>query len=155
MDANEPLKTNQARILVVDDDSMNLSAMGRLLRRQYEILAAPSGERAMEIALSDPKPDLILLDIQMRGMDGFQVLKNLQENSCTRGIPVIFITVMDRMDDFAEGLRAGAVDYIAKPFSPEIVLARIATHLELKKVTAELAEARKLLQLRARTDDAS
>ncbi len=154
MDANELSYTNRARVLLVDDEPLNLSALGRLLRRHYEVLAATSGARALEIASSDSKPDLILLDIQMPDMNGFQVLKRLKEDPLTRDIPVIFITVMDAMDDFAEGLQAGAVDYIAKPFSNDIVLARIATHLVLKKVTDELVAARALLATRAHAEAA-
>ena len=146
MDTNESFETTRATILVVDDDPASLSAFGRILRRHYEVLAAPSGTRALEIAEGHPKLDLILLDVLMPDLDGLQVLKRLQENPLTRRIPVIFVTVMDTMDDHAEALRAGAADFITKPFSPDLVLARIAAHLTLKKVTDELAVCRESVE---------
>lgn len=118
-------------ILVVDDDPGNLGALGRLLRRHYDVLAAPSGERALGIAAAVPKPDLILLDVMMPRMDGYAVLARLRETTA-RDIPVIFVTGMDSSDDEAKGLELGAVDYIAKPYSAPIVLARVRTQLELK-----------------------
>ena len=123
----------RATILMVDDDTGNLSALGRLLRPYYDVLAAPTGERALEIAARTPKPDLILLDVMMPGMNGYTVLAHLRENPATRDIPVIFVTGMDSSEDEKNGLELGAVDYIAKPYSPPIVLARLHTHLELKR----------------------
>jgi putative two-component system response regulator len=120
-------------ILMVDDDAGNLAALGRLLRPHYDVLAAPSGERALAIAGGTPKPDLILLDVLMPGMDGYAVLARLRENAATRDIPVIFVTGLDSCDDEKKGLEHGAVDYIAKPYSAAIVLARVCTHLELKR----------------------
>jgi len=144
MDANEAA-ASPARILVVDDEPLNLTAFGRMLRGTYEVLAAPSGERALEIVAAEPRPDLILLDLKMPRMSGLQVLKRLQEDPLTHAIPVILVTVMDSMDDHEDGLLAGAVDYIAKPFSPHILRARIATHLALKRKTDELAACREAL----------
>ncbi|MDD5387897.1 MAG: two-component system response regulator [Gallionellaceae bacterium] len=117
---------------MVDDDPGNLGILGRLLNPYYHVLAAPSGERALQIAAGTPKPDLILLDVMMPGMSGYTVLDHLRENPATREIPVIFVTGMDSDDDEAEGLRIGAADYITKPYSPAIVLARVRTQLELK-----------------------
>ena len=119
-------------ILIVDDDPGNLGALGRLLRDQYDVLAAPSGERALDITAGTLKPDLILLDVMMPFMDGYQVLARLRENPVTRDTPVIFVTGMDSSEDETKGLKQGAVDNIAKPYTPAIVLARIRTHLELK-----------------------
>lgn len=144
MDTNALLETPRATILVVDDEPASLSAFGRILRRHYEVLAAPSGSRALEIASGHSKPNLILLDVLMPDMNGFQVLERLQENPLTKEIPVIFVTVLDTLDDHTEGLRAGAVDFIAKPYSPDIVLSRIAAHLALKKMTDELAHAKEV-----------
>ena len=133
-DANTSIQTGTPRptILIVDDDPGNLGALGRLLRDHCDVLAAPSGERALEIAAGTPKPDLILLDVMMPFMDGYEVLARLRDNPTTRDTPVIFVTGMDSSEDETKGLERGAVDYIAKPYSPSIVLARIHTHLELK-----------------------
>jgi len=139
VDMIESAVGTRARILVVEDEPMNLTAFSRLLRGNYEVLAAPSGARALEIVTGAAKPDLILLDVLMPGMNGLQVLERLQGDPLTREIPVILITVLDTQDSHAEGFRAGAVDFIAKPFGPDIVLARIATHLALKKAADELA----------------
>jgi putative two-component system response regulator len=119
-------------ILAVDDDTGNLAILGWLLHPHYNVLAAPSGERALAIATGEPKPDLILLDVLMPGMDGYAVLARLRDNPATRDIPVIFATGLDSTEDEEKGLALGAVDYIAKPFRPPVVLARIRTHLELK-----------------------
>jgi len=125
--------TARPTILAVDDDIDNLSVLGRLLDRDYKVLAAPTGERALAIAAGSPRPDLILLDVLMPGMDGYAVLRQLRENPATRDIPVIFATGLDSTEDEEKGLALGAVDYIAKPFRPPVVLARIRTHLELKR----------------------
>lgn len=133
MDSPTTSSPQRATLLIVDDDPVNLVALARLLHHDYEVLAAPSGERALEIAAGTLKPELILLDVMMPGMDGYQVLAGLRGNSVTRDTPVIFVTGMDSNEDEAKGLEQGAVDYIAKPYSPAIVLARIHTHLELKR----------------------
>jgi len=120
-------------ILAVDDDPGNLGILRRLLHPHYNVLAAPSGERALAIAAGEPKPDLILLDVMMPGMDGYEVLARLRENPATRDIPVIFVTGLDSIEDEEKGLALGAVDYIAKPYRPPIMLARVQIHLELKR----------------------
>ena len=119
-------------ILVVDDTPENLSLMSELLRDEYKGKLAPNGPRGLQIAQSDPKPDLILLDIMMPDMDGYQVMQQLQANAATRDIPVIFLTAMAGVDDERKGLDLGAVDYITKPISPSITLARVRNHLQLK-----------------------
>ena len=123
----------RAKILIVDDDPVNLGALGRLLSPHYDVLAAPSGERALQVAFGAQRLDLILLDVMMPGMDGYEVLTRLREDSATRDIPVIFVTGMDSVEDEERGLGLGAVDYIAKPYHPHIVLARVRTRLELKR----------------------
>jgi diguanylate cyclase (GGDEF)-like protein/PAS domain S-box-containing protein len=133
MDTDKPIETTQARILLVDDDPSNLDVLGRLLHLYYDILAAPSGERALEIAARAPKPDMILLDVLMPGMDGFAVLACLRDNPATSDIPVIFVTGLDSAEDEQKGLELGAVDYIAKPYRAPIILARVRTQLELKR----------------------
>jgi putative two-component system response regulator len=120
-------------ILVVDDTRENLAALGDLLKPSYEVRAATSGARALQIAAAQPKPDLILLDVMMPDMDGHAVLARLRADPATEHIPVIFVTAMDNMADEERGLDLGAVDYITKPIRPPIVLARIHTQLELKR----------------------
>ncbi|MFA4968967.1 MAG: two-component system response regulator [Sulfuritalea sp.] len=130
--------TARPTILAVDDDIGNLSVLGRLLHKDYDVLAAPSGERALAIAAGEPRPDLILLDVLMQGMDGYAVLRQLRDNPATRDIPVIFVTGLDSIEEEEKGLVLGAVDYIAKPYRPPIVLARVRTHLELKSARDRL-----------------
>ena len=125
------MAATQPTILVVDDTPENLAVLGELLQPHYRVRAANSGQRALQIATSQP-PDLILLDVMMPGMDGYAVLAALRANPDTRDTPVIFVTAMDGIRDEEHGLEQGAVDYIAKPIRPSIVLARVRTHLELK-----------------------
>jgi putative two-component system response regulator len=127
------MSRNPATILIVDDTPENLSVLGELLQPAYRVRAANSGRRALQIALGSPTPDLILLDVMMPDMDGYDVLAELRAAPSTRNIPVIFVTAMDGTDDEERGLDRGAVDYITKPIRPAIVLARIRTQLELKQ----------------------
>jgi putative two-component system response regulator len=122
----------QATVLVVDDTPENLSLMHGLLREHYRILVAPNGERALSLAHGARVPDLILLDVMMPGMDGYEVCRRLQADPATRDIPIIFLTARADVADETLGLSLGAVDYITKPISPPIVLARLRTHLSLK-----------------------
>jgi two-component system NtrC family sensor kinase len=133
MDTNKTEEPTRARILVVDDDAANLATLSGLLQPHYDILAAPSGERALQIAATTPPPDLILLDVLMPEMDGYAVLARLRDNPGTRDIPVIFVSALDTAEDEEKGLELGAVDYIAKPYRPHIILARVRTRLELKR----------------------
>ena len=119
-------------VLVVDDTPDNLVLMSGLLKDDYRVKVANSGERALKIAISDNPPDLVLLDIMMPEMDGYEVCKRLKAYPATRRIPVIFLTAMAEVEDETKGLSLGAVDYITKPISPPIVLARVKTHLALK-----------------------
>jgi putative two-component system response regulator len=119
-------------VLVVDDTPDNLTLMSELLMDRYRVRVANSGERALKIAASDDVPDLILLDIMMPGMDGYEVCRRLKADAATRDIPVIFLTAKVTVEDDERGLELGAVDYITKPISPPIVLARVATQLALK-----------------------
>ena len=120
-------------LLVADDEPVNLRVLGELLQSRYRVRVANSGGRALQVANSDPPPDLILLDIVMPDMDGYAVLATLRANPATRDIPVIFVTSMGASADEERGLQLGAVDYITKPYQPAIVLARVRTHLELKQ----------------------
>jgi CheY-like chemotaxis protein len=122
---------DKSRILIVDDIHENLHTLLNILREDYAILAATSGPKALEIAQRDPPPDLILLDIKMPGMDGYQVLERLKQNVSTAAIPVIFVTALTECADEAKGRRLGVVDYMTKPIVPELVLACVRTHLKL------------------------
>ncbi|MBP8225983.1 MAG: two-component system response regulator [Acidovorax sp.] len=122
----------QPTVLVVDDTPDNLTLISDLLMDRYRVRVANSGERALKIAASDDAPDLILLDIMMPGMDGYEVCTRLKIGAATRDIPVIFLTAKVTVEDEERGLALGAVDYITKPISPPIVLARVATQLALK-----------------------
>lgn len=120
-------------ILVVDDTPENLALMDALLQPHYLVRVANCGERALQLAGMAPIPDLILLDVMMPGMNGFEVLARLKADPLTRDIPVIFITALDSQEDQLSGFRLGAADYITKPIMPPVVLARVQTHLELKQ----------------------
>lgn len=122
-----------ATVLVVDDRPSNVTLLGEVLRTQYRILAATSGQRALELARSEPRPDLILLDVMMPGMNGYQVLQALQAQSLTCDIPVIFLTALSSPREEERGLALGAVDYITKPMTPATVLARVRTQLQAKQ----------------------
>jgi putative two-component system response regulator len=119
-------------ILVVDDTPDNLILMSGLLRDRYRVKVANHGERALKIAASEDPPHLILLDIMMPDIDGYEVCRRLKQDAATRDIPVIFLTAKSDVQDETYGLEIGAVDYITKPISPPIVLARVKTHLALK-----------------------
>jgi len=119
-------------VLIVDDEPANLSVLSEVLRPYYQVRAAKSGEQALRVFEKKPFPDLVLLDVMMPEMDGYEVLSQLQENDETRRIPVIFVTALSDEVDEEHGLRLGAVDYIAKPIKPAIMLARVRAHLEIK-----------------------
>jgi putative two-component system response regulator len=118
------------KILAVDDEPTNLRMLGQILRERYELIFATSGAAAIEIA-TENRPDLILLDIMMPGMNGYEVCAKLKANPTTQEIPVIFVTAMGDVEDEAQGFDVGAVDYIQKPVSAPILLRRVQTHLSL------------------------
>lgn len=119
-------------LLVIDDIPENLSLMYKLLKDDYKVKGANSGDKGLAIAEND-RPDLILLDVMMPNMDGFEVCEHLKENPATKDIPVIFLTAKTESVDERKGLELGAVDYITKPIVPEIVKARVGTHVSLKR----------------------
>jgi len=123
----------QQTVLIVDDAPENLQVLGEILQAHYRVRAASNGERALQVAASEPRPDIVLLDIMMPGIDGYEVLQRLHTNAATSDIPVIFVTAMTAVGDEERGLNLGAVDYITKPVQPAIVLARVRAHLELKQ----------------------
>lgn len=137
----------QKTILVVEDTPENLDILSEVLSPTYRVLAATSGARALEIALKTPSLDLVLLDIMMPGMDGYEVLARLKTKPHLAEIPVIFITALDNSVDEARGLALGAVDYVSKPFNPAIVLARMKVHLELKAARDQLSRINESLEL--------
>ena len=126
-------------VLVVDDTETNIDILVETLSDTYDVSVAMDGESALE-AVSEDLPDLVLLDIMMPGMDGYEVCRRLKADDATRSIPVIFLTAMTEEQDEAKGLALGAVDYITKPFSPDLVKARVDNQLELKRHRDHLEE---------------
>jgi putative two-component system response regulator len=118
-------------VLLVDDEPFNLSLMEEILNRDYEIRKAANGKQALDTAFASP-PDLILVDVLMPGMDGFEVCRRLKGNTATSHVPVIFITAKNEIKDEELGFSVGASDFIHKPISAPIVGARVRTHLKIK-----------------------
>ena len=137
---DSPLDLRGSRILVVDDVPANVDVLRQALEAAaYQVMVASSGEVALDLAMRF-LPDLILLDVMMPGLDGFATCRRLKQGEGTRSIPVIFVTARDDNTGLVEGFRAGAVDYIAKPFHQEEVLVRIQTHLEKARLLRQLQE---------------
>ena len=132
---------DQQKILVVDDERLNINVLVDLLKPNYKMMAAKNGEQALKAVQIANPPDLILLDIMMPDMDGYEVCRRLKADEATRDIPVIFVTAMGETKDETKGLELGAVDYLTKPISPPIVEARVKTHLALRRNMAELQKA--------------
>jgi sigma-B regulation protein RsbU (phosphoserine phosphatase) len=132
--------TEKFTVLAVDDTPENLDVVKGILSSDYIVKAATSGPMALKIAEKQP-PDLILLDIMMPEMDGYEVCRRLKENEQTKGVPVIFLTAMDQTTDEAQGFELGAADYMTKPVNPPILQARVATHLALKRSMDQLQSA--------------
>ena len=126
MDTNWPDQPARARILIVDDDPGSLDIVARLLRPRYDVFAARSGERALAIAMADPKPDLILLDVMMSGIDGYETCRRLKKNEASMAIPVIFVSACDAIEDRLKGYEVGGEDYVTKPFDAQELLAKVA-----------------------------
>lgn len=120
------------KILIVDDSQVMTKMLEAILKNDYDIIIATSGEQCLKIALREI-PDLILLDVLMEGLDGYEVCRKLKSDAITMDIPVIFITGLDETNDERKGLEVGAIDYITKPFSEPIVKIRVKNHLELKR----------------------
>lgn len=135
-------------ILLVDDHPMNIDVLSAILENDYHIKVATSGAQALEIATE--QPDLILLDIIMPDMDGYEVCRRLKSAPALSGIPVIFVTALNDADDEIKGLSLGAVDYFIKPFHVAITLARIKNHLQLKQFRDELQELNRNLKQQVR-----
>ncbi|MBF0340964.1 MAG: response regulator [Magnetococcales bacterium] len=131
------------RILIVDDEQHNLQVLGSALKHLAQVFVATSGEQALRKLADPPHPDMILLDIVMPRINGFEVCRRLKEQPLLAEVPVIFITAMDSEEDEARGFALGAVDFIAKPIRPAIVAARVMTHLTLQSRKRELIHARR------------
>jgi sigma-B regulation protein RsbU (phosphoserine phosphatase) len=127
-------------VLLVDDAPANIKTVKAILRDLYKIRVAASGVKALEMARIAPPPDLILLDVLMPDMDGYEVCKQLKLVPETRNIPVIFLTGQTHVEEETKGFAVGAVDYIHKPFSPAVVMARVETHLMLRGIRDQLAQ---------------
>lgn len=133
-------------IMVVDDKPSNLKLLGKMLKEKgHQVRIFPKGELAVKSAITDP-PDLILLDINMPGMDGYEVCRRLKENETTRDLPVVFISALTDTNDKIKAFQLGGVDFITKPFQVEEVHARVDIHLTLKRVKAALEEKNKVLE---------
>lgn len=137
-----------SKILIIDDERFHLNVIVDLLDSEYKIVVAKGAQKGLEMAKSDPLPDLILLDVLMPEMDGYDVCKKLKANTKTRHIPVIYLTVKGDVADEAHGFGLGAVDYITKPFSPPIVRARVKTHLSLSRALWKLEQQNEHLEER-------
>ena len=129
----------QDTILIVDDTPINIGVISGALKDTYKTKVATNGEKALAIASGEEKPDLILLDVMMPVMDGYEVCRRLKANSDTQSIPVIFLTGQTGTEDETRGFEVGAVDYIHKPFSEAVVKARVHTHLTLRKAHEQIA----------------
>ncbi len=132
-------------ILLVDDAPANIQIAREILKDTYKTRVATSGAKALELVNVQPQPELILLDINMPGMDGYEVCTRLKADPSTREIPVIFLTAMTEVEDETRGFSVGAVDYIHKPFSPPVMLARVQTHLNLRETREQLASEKRLV----------
>jgi len=135
MSENDDRKT----LLLVDDAPANIQVANAILKDDYRVRVATSGAKALELVKAKPAPDLILLDVEMPEMDGYEVCRRLKSDPETREIPVIFLTGKTEAEDETRGFAVGAVDYIHKPFSPAVVKARVQTHLALRETREQLA----------------
>lgn len=134
------------RILIIDDEPVNILLLGNILKDSYHILIALDGKNGIKLARAKPAPDLIMLDIMMPEMDGYEVCKILQADLRTKDIPVIFVTALNTVVAESEGLALGVVDYICKPFTNAVIKARVKTHLHLKMQRDMLLEQRQQLE---------
>ncbi|MCB1874801.1 MAG: two-component system response regulator [Chromatiales bacterium] len=134
------------KILIVDDEKFYIDLLVELLKEEYKTVIAKDGETALRRAAAEPRPDLILLDILMPGLDGYEVCRQLKADPDLSEIPVIFLTVKSEVADELKGFSMGAVDYISKPMSPPIVRARVATQLALSQARRQLANQNQILE---------
>jgi CheY-like chemotaxis protein len=140
------MNNSRQTILIVDDTPENIDLLAGLLGETYQIKAAVNGEKALQVARGEPAPDIILLDITMPDVDGYEVCKELKSDSRTQNIPVIFVSARTDAEDEQRGLSLGAVDYITKPFNPDIVKTRIRTQLDIAEKERTLAQENQALK---------
>src|SRR4030095_4466567 len=131
---------NKKLVLLVDDTPANIQVVHNILKDSYTIRIATNGAKALDLAKASPQPDLILLDVMMPDLDGYEVCSRLKSDPNTREIPIIFLTGKTEPEDETKGFELGAVDSIHKPFSPTVVQARVETHLTLREAREQLAE---------------
>lgn len=136
----QPGAQDKSTILAVDDDPENLQLINALLKEEFRVRLAANGEQALKAASQAPRPDTILLDIMMSGMDGYEVCRQLKANPATRNIPVILLTAKVRVEDAHLGFEVGCADYITKPIIAPLILARVRTHVALKLARDFLAQ---------------
>lgn len=148
-DSQQPLQ-----ILVVDDIADNIQILREVLRNEYKVKAATSGEKALQICEKDPQPDLVLLDIMMPVMDGMEVCRRLKANPKTQHIAVIFLSALDQTKNIVQGLELGAVDYITKPIDPPLVQARVRTHSKIIESNKMMRNQIDIMQENARLKEA-
>lgn len=134
------------KLLIVDDEPLNINVLVELFKADYRLAVAKNGLQALQRARDEQPPDLILLDIMMPDMNGYEVLRILKEEPETRDIPVIFVTALHEVGDETQGLELGAADYITKPISAPIVKVRVRNHLELRRARQELKDQNTLLE---------
>ena len=134
------MNSDKPVLLVVDDTPTSVDLLHAILRDDFQIKVATNGDRAVAVAQKEPRPDIILLDVMMPGVDGYEACRRLKENPDTALIPVIFITAKTEVEDEQKGLSLGAVDYITKPFNPDLVKARVEAQFLHYKETLALAE---------------
>ena len=132
--------THKPTILVVDDSTDNLTLLNELLQDRYEVKLAINGKLALRVAAKSPPPDLILLDVMMPEMDGYEVCAKLKADPATAAIPSLFLTAKSQTNDEQRGFQVGAVDYITKPINPVTLMARVSTHLRLRQATQFLED---------------
>jgi adenylate cyclase len=143
-----PPSNEIATILIVDDTPANLALMVEVLKPEYRTRIATHGDKALELVFGGEPPDLILLDIMMPGLNGYEVCQRIKARPETQDIPIIFVSAMGEVEDETRGLDLGGVDYVTKPISPAIVKARIRTHLAVSRQARELAELNRTLEQR-------
>jgi PleD family two-component response regulator len=137
--------TSNKKVLIIDDEKMNIMALAHFLKPRYELIVAVDGISGFEAA-EKHKPDIILLDVIMPEMSGFDVIVKLKESAATKNIPVIFLTGLDNAVDEEKGMLLGAVDYITKPFNRSLVMARIETNLKIFDCVSIIKRFSKLLE---------
>ncbi|MEB3231846.1 MAG: response regulator [Leptolyngbyaceae bacterium] len=141
------------KILIVDDSAENLLVLMEILQTDYAVITAKNGEKALQLAAKEPVPDLIVLDVVMPDMDGYEVCKQLKQNPLTQNIPVIFGTALNEAGNEAQGFELGAVDYITKPFRGPVVKARLKSHLAMQRLNQELKQTNQALAEATRLKD--